>query len=150
MIWECGVRRRANRGRERGQAIAEFALAASLGLTFIFAIIDFGRALFAYDLVGNAARIGTRYAIVNAAACRSNVTNCQQAISDYVLARSPGIDQTKLQPLIFTWEPVSSTCTASYQPGCYVQIEVDYAFPFVILPLPGQTLKSTSRMVISQ
>ncbi len=119
-------------------------------LVLIFGIIEFGRAFFAYDLVAQGARLGTRYAIVHATPCKSGGTApCELAAKNYILSKAPGIDQSKLTP-VFTWEGASSTCPGTAQPGCYVKIELDYTFAFAALPLPSQTLKSTSQMVISQ
>ncbi|MGH7708016.1 MAG: TadE/TadG family type IV pilus assembly protein [Vulcanimicrobiaceae bacterium] len=139
------------RHHERGQVLVEFALAGTIGLTLIFGIIDFGRALFTYDLVGNAARIGTRYAIVNATPCSNGVTSpCETAITNYILSKSPGLDSSKLQPPVYTWEGPSTNCPGTGQPGCYVRVALSYNFSFVLLPLPAQTLASSSQMVISQ
>jgi Flp pilus assembly protein TadG len=49
---------------EAGSALVEFALASVIVLTVLFGIIDMGRALYAYDWVSDAARRGTRYAMV--------------------------------------------------------------------------------------
>lgn len=141
-----GTRPRAG---ERGQVLVEFALAATLVLTLIFGVIEFGRALFAYDLVAQAARVGTRYAVVNAAACKTSKTNCEAAIKAYILARVTGIDPTQLVPApAIAWQQVNGL--DCYDPGCYVNVQLAYNFSFVALPLPAQTLKSTSQMVISQ
>ena len=54
---------------ERGSALVEFAIASTVALTLIFGIVDFGRGLYTYHLVSNAARAGSRYAIVRGSAC---------------------------------------------------------------------------------
>ncbi len=51
--------------RGRGQALAEFALVIPLLLLLLVAVFDVGRAVFAYNAITNAAREGTRLAIVN-------------------------------------------------------------------------------------
>ncbi len=127
----------------------EFALAAMVTLTLILGVIEFGRALFAYDLVAQAARVETRYAIVNAAACKTSKSACESAINAYMLSKVTGIDQTRLLPApAITWQQVSGA--DCYRAGCYVNVALNYNFTFVALPLPAQTLKSTSQMVISQ
>lgn len=138
------------RHRQRGQVVVEFALGGAIALTLIFGVIEFGRALFAYDLVGQAARVGTRFAIVNAAACKpNNKAACETAITNYMLSKVTGIDQTQLTPApAITWQQVNGA--DCYDPGCYVNIKLSYNFAFVALPLPAQTLHSTSQMVISQ
>src|SRR6202011_4519957 len=54
---------------ERGSALVEFAIASTVALTMIFGIIDFGRGLYTYHLVANAARAGSRWAMVRGNTC---------------------------------------------------------------------------------
>lgn len=145
----------ARRQAERGQVIVEFAFAASLTLLLFFGIIEFGWALYNYDLVGQAARYGTRYAIVHATSptdCSNPTTGtlpCEQADTQAIISKF-GLDPNSVK-LTYTWEGPSLTCIAKANPGCYVQIEVDEPFTFVALPfIPSITLKSTSRMTIAR
>ena len=143
---------------QRGQALVEFALAASIALTLIFGIIDFGRALYAYDLVAQVARVGTRYAIVHATISPHNcsdttvgTTPCETDVAAFIKSKMTGVDPSQISVKTpFTWEGADTTCTATASPGCTVGIEVDYNFTFVALPLPAQTIKSYSQMLISQ
>ena len=57
--------RRADRRRERGQGLMEFALVIPIFLLIVVALFDLGRAVFAYNTLTNAAREGARIAIVN-------------------------------------------------------------------------------------
>ena len=152
------IRRRRGGEGERGQALVEFAFAASIALTLIFGIIDFGRALYAYDLVAQVARVGTRYAIVHASIPAHDCSNpavgttpCETDVVAYIKSKMTGVDPTQITVKTpFTWEGADTTCMATASPGCTVGIEVDYNFTFVTLPLPAQTIKSYSQMVISQ
>jgi Flp pilus assembly protein TadG len=51
--------------RRRGQALVEFVLVAPIFFLLLFAIIDFGRYVYYVQILNNAAREGTRYAIVH-------------------------------------------------------------------------------------
>lgn len=51
--------------RSRGQALAEFALILLPLVVVLFGILDFGRAIYAYNTLANASRVGVRVAIVN-------------------------------------------------------------------------------------
>ena len=51
--------------RASGQALVEFALIIPIFLLIVISLFDFGRAVFAYTSVTNAAREGARLAIVN-------------------------------------------------------------------------------------
>lgn len=58
---------RGRNGRRRGQALVEFALLIPVFLLIVVSLFDFGRAVFSYNSVTNAAREGARLAIVNQA-----------------------------------------------------------------------------------
>jgi Flp pilus assembly protein TadG len=156
--------------------LLEFALVAVVLLMMLFGIIDFARALYTYHFVANAAREGARYAIVRGANCNALLPGCPANagnIQTYVegLASGIGIDPNSLvvNP---TWpsltpNPAVATCTAnattglSDNPGCIVQVQVQYPFNFILPLLPKTTcpignttasicMTSTSQMVISQ
>jgi len=57
--------RRRSKQRSRGQALVEFAFVVPIFLLLMFAIIDFGRYVYYVQVINNAAREGTRYAIVH-------------------------------------------------------------------------------------
>lgn len=57
--------RTARRHESSGQALLEFALIFPVLILLLMGIVDFGRAIFAYNTVSEAARIGGRVAIVN-------------------------------------------------------------------------------------
>jgi Flp pilus assembly protein TadG len=139
--------------RERGSALVEFAIASSVALTMIFGIIDFGRGLYTYHLVANAARAGSRYAIVRGSAC--TVTGCPATTDDiqtYVRGLAPGVDPNSLA-VTTTW-PGGNGCigAATNGPGCTVTVSVTYPFRFLVPMLPHFTMNmsSASTMVISQ
>jgi Flp pilus assembly protein TadG len=60
-------RRFSGRDRSMGQALVEFAVIAPIFFLILFAIIDFGRYVYYVQVLNNAAREGTRYAIVHGA-----------------------------------------------------------------------------------
>ena len=139
---------------ERGQVIVEFAFAASLFLLLFMGIVEFGRALFQYDLVGQAARVGTRYASVNTPAASDCGTltyaqggTCQTQIVNYLTGKT-GLDTTNLTPTITFGGSNPSTCSMAPVVGCTVAIKLQYAFTF-ILPFPATTLTTTSQSVIT-
>jgi hypothetical protein len=55
----------ANRN-QRGAALVEFAIAATVFLTAMFAVLEFGRALWTHNALADAARRGARYAAIHA------------------------------------------------------------------------------------
>jgi Flp pilus assembly protein TadG len=157
----------SNRDPERGSALLEFGLIAIVLFTFIFGIIDFGRALFAYHFVANAAREGTRYASVRGYDCgqslEAGTMDCpasQTTIQTYLQneALGSGLNQSLLN-VTANWYPTvqspnnPAVCaqTPNY-PGCTVQVQVSYPFRFIFpfLPTSAINMSSTSAMVITQ
>ncbi len=138
---------------ERGSALVEFAIASTVALTMIFGIIDFGRGLYTYHLVANAARAGSRYAMVRGSTCA--VAGCPVTsgqVQTYVRGLAPGIDTSSLT-VVATW-PGGATClgASTAGPGCPVTVTVTYPFKFMVPLLPGFTMNmsSASQMSISQ
>lgn len=54
-----------NRDRSRGQALVEFALVVPIFVLILVGILDLGRGVYAYNTLNNAAREGSRLAIVD-------------------------------------------------------------------------------------
>jgi Flp pilus assembly protein TadG len=134
---------------QRGQVLVEFTLAASLLFLLIFGIIDFSRALFAYDQVTAAARIGSRYAIVHGTACA--VAGCTAAsVQAYVRSKVTGLNSASL--FVSPNYSTAPGCTdPSFQgPLCIVTVTVTYPFSFVLGYVHPITMTSSSQMVISQ
>ncbi|MDT4953040.1 MAG: hypothetical protein QOJ02_1178 [Acidobacteriota bacterium] len=52
-----------NRRDERGATLLEFAIGATVFLTAMFAVVEFGRALWTHNALSDAARRGARYAV---------------------------------------------------------------------------------------
>lgn len=68
-------RTKKNRGRERGSTLVEFAIGATVFLTVMFGVIEFGRALWVHNALSDAARRGARYAVVHSAGDAASVKN---------------------------------------------------------------------------
>jgi hypothetical protein len=69
------------RQTDQGQAMVEFALVLPLLLLLLIAIIDFGRALFVYSEVSNAAREAVRYGATNSADCNEIANRARSMFS---------------------------------------------------------------------
>ena len=70
---------RTNRGRvrrgERGAALVEFAIGATIFLTVTFGVIEFGLLLWTHNALTDAARRGARYAVTHPQSKASDVQN---------------------------------------------------------------------------
>lgn len=58
-------RHKNNRRSERGSTLVEFAIGATVFLTVMFAVLEFGRALWVHNALADAARRGARYAVIH-------------------------------------------------------------------------------------
>jgi Flp pilus assembly protein TadG len=145
---------------QRGESIIECAFIFLILFMIIIGILDFSRALLAYHFVSEAARQGTRYAMVRGADCTPTGSGCPCSSSDvqtYLRNEIPGIDRTALT-VNTTWptldQPLySDSCppanAGTNKPGCPVKVQASYVFNFA-LPLPSVTMTSTSEVVITQ
>ena len=70
----------------RGQTLVEFALIIPLFLAFLFAIVDFGRVVWANDALASSAREAARFAIVHGG---SATTACPVGPFDPLLITPP-------------------------------------------------------------
>ena len=68
-------RTKKSRQGECGAALVEFAIGATVFLMVMFAVIEFGRALWVHNALADAARRGARYAVVNNAGSSEAVKN---------------------------------------------------------------------------
>lgn len=57
------IRKSVNNASEKGSTLVEFAIGASVFLLVMFAIIEFGRALWIHNALADAARRAARYAV---------------------------------------------------------------------------------------
>lgn len=145
------------RNRERGTTLVETAVVMAVLLTIMFGIIDFGRALYTYSFVANAAREGARWAIVRGSKC-TLLDHCPAVtgstdIQPYVQSLSEGAtNPARIQAnLQFPSCPSGSSGGSNNAPGCIAEVTVKYPFTFMLpfLPTTGMTMSSTSEMVIS-
>src|SRR4051794_12451490 len=92
-----------NKERERGAALVEFAIAATVFLTVMFAVVEFGRVLWAHNALTDAARRGARYAVFqcnpNDASCPSSATSVDRIKKVVVYGDPAGGTQPLLENL---------------------------------------------------
>lgn len=139
---------RARSGRDqRGSAVVEFAAAFAMLFLFLFSIMDLSRALYCYHFIADAAREGTRYAMVRGATCTSYSSACPASANDiqnYIEDVPAGINPQALT--------VTTTWTPNNSPGSVVQVQVQYSFQpiFPLVRKGALVMTSSSQVVISQ
>jgi Flp pilus assembly protein TadG len=148
--------------KHRGNTLTEFALVIPFLLAAIFGVIEFGRALYAYHFVSEAAREASRWASVRGHNCGNAYPQACPAtesdVEDFVLSIAPpGID-TKPAKLVVNTSWVAppgkgNSCNKfPNNPGCAVRVQITYNFNFILPFLPTSTypMRSTSEMIISE
>jgi Flp pilus assembly protein TadG len=152
---------------EEGAAVVEMALSSVVLFAVFFGIFQVSLACYTYNYVSDAAREGSRWAIVRGgASCKNTgITNCGASatdISNYVKNLGyPGINSTAYMTVTTNWySPSAGTpttwtlCSGSgcNTPGNLVKVVVSYAFPLSVPFVPANTISvsSTSQMVIAQ
>lgn len=122
--------------RERGATLVEFAIGATVFLTAMFAVIEFGRALWVHNALTDAARRGARYAVMNP-------SSSEGAVKNVVVFGDPAGGS---QPLVenLTTDNVNVTYSSfSLDSGTASVSITGYEFRFVI-PIVGTTIQMPS------
>jgi Flp pilus assembly protein TadG len=127
------------RTTERGATLMEFAIGATVFLTILFAVVEFGRLFWVHNALKDAARRGTRYAAI-----RKDDAAGQLAVKKVVVYGDPNANPGIATPVVpgLTLGHVA----LSYQNFNGVQLSsratvsiVNYQFRFAV-PLVGGTL----------
>jgi Flp pilus assembly protein TadG len=171
----------------RGSTMVEFALSITIMLAMMLGLIDFARMVYAYHAVANAAREATRFASIRGAAscattprtfplevCPAGTTELTNFVSSQLtgaaIYNNTGGGFTNRGDLVVTttWNGLkgdnSTACPnrtppTSKDPGCVVQVLVQYKFGFTIpywaffqnsTKPAALSMTSTSQTVISQ
>jgi Flp pilus assembly protein TadG len=149
---------------EYGSTLVETALSLVILLTVAMGVMEMSLALYTYHFISDAAREGTRFAIVRGSSCAANAgltSACpatQADIQSYVQGLGyPGIDPNLMTVTTTAYlaYPTGTVCTAAFltcmSPGNQVKVIVSYQFPLSIPFIPASTLtmSSTSQMVIA-
>lgn len=151
----------AHRPARSGQGLVEFALVLPMILLLIMGVVDFGRGIFAFNEVSNAAREGGRTGIVNQTLADIRARAAEQAIALGIPTTAPascpalggppaapaGICVAILQP-----DGTIGTCSTTPAVGCLVVVSVKTTFT-ALTPIIGnivgpRPLSSTTKQVI--
>jgi Flp pilus assembly protein TadG len=140
------------RGRQRGSTLVEFSLVAVLLFMVVFATIEFNRMVLVYTDIANAARAGSRYAIVHGSSRTGSGTDGPSG---------PSNNPSEVLTVIRNYAaaaPINAanlTVNVTYPdssnaPGKRVRVSVVYRYdPFAWASLPlGVNLGSVSQGII--
>lgn len=161
-MWAAAGRNRFVNG-EQGAVIMEFVLSVMLLLTLVFGVMEMAFVAYSFNLVSEAAREATRYAVVRGndwgASCSSySSSDCIASaanVTSYVENLGlPGINGNTLTNISTNWTkgPNESSCTATNCNGMgdQVTVTISYTFtpsiPFVLSKTV--TMSSSSTMIV--
>ena len=134
---------------DRGSSLIEFALISFMFVMVLAGVVEMGRMVLVYNTIANAAREGTRYAIVHGAdqtvspSGPGNVTAVQTVVKNFA---SAGLIDTTALTITVSYPNGNNTA------GSPVTVKVLYTYdPFVrfFSSMLNTTLGSTSEGVIS-
>ena len=119
--------------------MVETALSLLVLLTLIVGIMDFGRAIFAFNQLAYLAQEGARYASLHGSTASTVATTA--SVASYVSSKAIGIQTTTTT----TWQ------TGQNVPGHWVIVKVTYPFTFIGPFMPGPiSLASSAKDTILQ
>jgi Flp pilus assembly protein TadG len=109
-------------------------------MTVIFGTMEFGRMIWAYNLVSHAVREATRYAMVHGRSSSHPATT--DDIKSVITSQAVGLDPTSLKVNV-SWIPDN-------KPGSAVKVALTYTFTAMTGLVGSGTFGSTSQVIISQ
>jgi TadE-like protein len=121
----------------RGQALVEFALALPVLLVIFMGLFDFGRAVFAYNSVSNAAREGARVAIVDQTVVGGVPAGATEAANQATALGLDPADVTQVQ-VSYLMPDLSGACPTRSL-GCIAEVTIRYRFR-AITPIVGNVV----------
>jgi Flp pilus assembly protein TadG len=127
------IRIKSCKSNERGSTLVEFAIGATVFLTAMFAVLEFGRALWTHNALADAARRGARYATLHDQGDSGSVQNM------VVYGNSAGSGQPLLPNLSTGNVSVNYSNPYQINKGTVSVSITGYQFQFVI-PIVGTTI----------
>lgn len=125
--------RRRKNSTQRGAALVETAIAGSVFLTVVFALLEFSRLLWTHNALADAARQGARYAAVST----QNVSNVQNVV--VYGSENPALDAKPVVYGLTTGQVTVTYLGFGVKQGSVTVRITGYQFNFVV-PLIGGTL----------
>lgn len=129
--------------------MVEFALILPIFVLMLVGIFDFGRAIYAYNTISNAAREAVRVAIVNQTDSAIRAEAVKQSVSLGITGTD--VDIVYANPDLSSGAPCNATPRNN---GCVVEVTVNYSYdaatPLITALVGTLNLESTARMPIER
>lgn len=117
---------------ERGSTLVEYSIAALVFLTSMFAVMEFGRALWVHNALSDATRRGARYAVLNSTGNIAQVKNV-------VVYGDPAGGTKSIVPNLSTSDVTVTYSDMAVNKGSATVSINSYQFQFVI-PIVGTSI----------
>lgn len=121
---------------ERGATLVEYSIAVTVFLIAMFAVIEFGRAIWVHNALSDAARRGARYAVLNSA-------NNSAQVKNVVVFGDPAGGSQPTVPNLSTTNVEVTYSNFGLNKGTVSVSVTNYQFQFVI-PIVGTTITMPS------
>ncbi|MDQ1729391.1 MAG: hypothetical protein QOD33_1516 [Pyrinomonadaceae bacterium] len=134
---------RKTKENERGSTLVEFAIGATVFLTVMFGVLEFGRALWVHNALADAARRGARYAVVHPA-------TDYNAVKNVVVYGDPAGGSTPLVSNLTTSNVDVNYSGFGLSGGTATVSVTNYSFQFVVpfvstsIPMPNYSSTLTA------
>jgi len=131
-----------HRRKSTGQSLTEFALLLPVILLVLLGVFDFGRAIYAYSSIANAARMGGRTAIVNQTPSEIRARAVAQATGLGIDGTSTSCPPAGASGVCVEFKNAALTANCSVPTGtlgCVAVITVKYTFD-PLTPIIGRVL----------
>ena len=158
-------RTRVDAPRDVGQGLVEFALIFPVIALLLLGLFDLGRAVYAYNTIGNAARQGARVAAVNQILTSPDCSN-QKPIEDPAdphwsittcaasIATSLNVSPADVSVQFQAPPGATTSCSPAINIGCIASVTVHYVFspitPIIGSMFPSIPMESTAQMSIER
>jgi hypothetical protein len=118
---------------EKGSTLVEYAIGASVFILAMFAVLEFGRALWAHNALTDAARQGARYAVLHTSGAAED-TNIKNLV---VYGSTAGGTKPIVPGLTTAMVEISRSGDFSVNAGTATVKIKGYEFKFVLPLMPG-------------
>ena len=142
MVWDT-----TKKSKETGSTLVEFAIGATVFLTVMFGVIEFGRALWTHNALADAARRAARYAVnqpaSSPAGTKTTGTNVGPSISAIRNVAVYGDPAGGSQPLVTDLTPANLNVQYTgfgVGQGTVAVTITNYQFKFV-MPIVGTSIQ---------
>lgn len=137
---------------DRGAALVEFALSSILFFTVLFGVMDFGLAIWRYNMTADLAQEGVRWASVHGSHSTSPASTSD--VQTYVQSRALGMSVTVTTTSVNGSRQCTATSvnpsTLSEGSGICVLVQTWYTRGTVLIPVSSLTLHSQAQMMMAR